>query len=77
MLKDRIVHKFYRTIAVGEIKKAERIEGFLEKNTGNNTVQILKSPSSSKGSLQEILSAPHIIPLPMVPTKDSNLPCWR
>lgn len=48
MLKDRIVHKFYRTIAVGEIKKAERIEGFLEKNTGNNTVQILKSPSSSK-----------------------------
>ena len=48
MLKSRTVHKFYRTIAVGEIKKAERIEGFLVKNTGNNTVQILKKPSSQE-----------------------------
>lgn len=48
MLKSRTVHKFYRTIAVGEIKKAERIEGFLVKNAGNNTVQILKKPSSQE-----------------------------
>lgn len=42
-LKDRTVHKYYRTVVKGEIKEPEYIKGFLVKDEKSNKVTIFNS----------------------------------
>lgn len=44
LLRDRSMHKYYQCLVAGQVRKSERIEGFLWKNPSANKVQILKEP---------------------------------
>ena len=52
LFRVRSLHKFYRTIAAGEIKEKRRVEGFLIKNEQTNQVRILDA-SAQKGPNKE------------------------
>lgn len=42
MLRDRSVHKYYQCLVLGQVRKEQRIEGFLWKDPSTNKVQIRK-----------------------------------
>jgi len=42
MIKTRNVRKYYRTICIGQLKSAQQIDGYLQKNHKTNTVSVIK-----------------------------------
>lgn len=48
LIHDRSVHKYYRTIVKGTVRKGRRIEGYLSKQEHTNKVLILDAPSADK-----------------------------
>jgi 23S rRNA pseudouridine955/2504/2580 synthase len=50
IIKNREVHKFYRTICIGEIKKDITLEGYLSKNKSTNTVKVSFEGKNSQDS---------------------------
>lgn len=58
LLKERTVHKFYRTIVVGEMKAGERIFGYLYKDEAKNQVFVFHSLKEAKqqGIREELLA---------------------
>ncbi|MCR4902879.1 MAG: RluA family pseudouridine synthase [Butyrivibrio sp.] len=66
MLKERTLHKYYRTIVKGIIEKEETFDGYLYKDEKNNKVEIL--PFEKEGSF-------HIVTryIPIKHNKNMNL----
>lgn len=54
LIKERKIGKYYKCIVAGQVKKEERIEGYLLKNEKTNKVQIRKKPFEGAS---EILTA--------------------
>ena len=48
LLKERTLHKYYRTIVCGEMKNGQRLKGYLYKNERTNQVTIFSSEELAK-----------------------------
>ena len=48
LLKERTVHKFYRTIVAGEMKKGNRLSGYLYKDEKKNQVLVFENAEEAK-----------------------------
>ena len=58
LLKERTVHKFYRTIVAGEMKAGKRLSGYLYKDEAKNQVFVFQTleEAKKKGICEELLS---------------------
>lgn len=63
IIKERTIRKFYHTICVGELRKDEKLTGYLYKDTKTNKVTVCKEvpPSAKKENYSPIQTAYHPI----------------
>ncbi len=57
-IKERTVRKFYRTICMGKLNKAERIEGYLIKNNAENRVMVSGSQLTADSNGKATTNSP-------------------
>ena len=53
VLRDRTMHKYYQCLVVGQMRDAQRIEGYLWKNPASNTVTV---SSEERPDAQQIIT---------------------
>lgn len=60
IIKERTIRKFYRTICIGRLNKAELLEGYLVKDAATNKVSVSKCATNTTNtiSLKDKSSAP-------------------
>lgn len=70
ILKDRTLHKYYKTIVVGHVKKNAHIDGYLIKDKGKNKVRLVKS--SNQNGAEKIETSYNVLKTGYLRSKNEN-----